>query len=169
MNAEISETQYKSYFNSPIGMMEIVGTEDSILEVSFYEDELPGKFVSNQYVNECVNQLEEYFNGGRKEFELNLNPDGTEFQKKVWNELLKIPFGYTKTYNFQSKMVGNPLSVRAVAKANGQNKIAVIIPCHRVIGSDGNLTGYAGGLWRKKWLLAHEQKYSGGEQQLEIF
>lgn len=169
MEEQISEIQYKSYFNSPIGLIEIVGTDDSILEVSFFENELPDKFIPNNYVEECVHQLEEYFNGGRKEFELNLQPIGTEFQKKVWNELLKIPYGYTKSYNFQSKMVGNALSIRAVAKANGQNKIAIIIPCHRVIGSDGSLTGYAGGLWRKKWLLAHEQKFSDGEKQLEMF
>jgi methylated-DNA-[protein]-cysteine S-methyltransferase len=159
---------YKAYFNSPLGLLEVVATDNSICEVKYVEEKNPGKYESNNCTEDCVKQLHEYFNGGRKEFELNLQPEGTEFQKKVWDELLKIPYGYTKSYQFQAKMVGNVLSIRAVAKANGQNKIAIIIPCHRVIGSDGSLTGYAGGLWRKKWLLAHEQKYSDGEMQLEL-
>jgi methylated-DNA-[protein]-cysteine S-methyltransferase len=168
MDNNIEKKFYTSYYNSPIGLLEITGTEDSIWSVNFWEEKIPGKFETNNYIEECAHQLEEYFNGGRKEFELNLQPEGTEFQKKVWNELLKIPYGYTKSYQFQSRMVGNIFSIRAVAKANGQNKIAILIPCHRVIGSDGSLTGYAGGLWRKKWLIAHEQKFCEGEKQLEL-
>ncbi|OGU81015.1 MAG: cysteine methyltransferase [Stygiobacter sp. RIFOXYC12_FULL_38_8] len=159
---------YKAYLNSPIGLIEITGIKDAILKVSFVEDKFETEFKTNNYVNECALQLEQYFNGGRKEFELNLEPEGTEFQRKVWDELLKIPFGYTKSYLFISKMIGDTLAIRAAAKANGQNPIAIIIPCHRVIGSDGSLTGYAGGLWRKKWLLEHEQKFSDGEKQMEL-
>ncbi len=159
---------YKAYLNSPIGLIGITGIKDAILKVSFVEDKFETEFKTNNYVNECALQLEQYFNGGRKEFELNLEPEGTEFQRKVWDELLKIPFGYTKSYLFISKMIGDTLAIRAAAKANGQNPIAIIIPCHRVIGSDGSLTGYAGGLWRKKWLLEHEQKFSDGEKQLEL-
>lgn len=166
MKTEIID--YKTYINSPIGLIEISGGDDSIFSVSFVEEKFASEFQANDYVNNCALQLEEYFNGGRKEFELNLEPKGTDFQKKVWNELQKIPFGYTKSYLFIAKMLGDELVIRAAAKANGQNPIAVIIPCHRVIGSDGSLTGYAGGLWRKKWLLEHEQKYSDGEKQLEL-
>lgn len=104
----------------------------------------------------CVTQLEEYFTGKRTNFNLKLNPKGTDFQKKVWTELLNIPFNKTRTYLEQSKALGDVKAIRAVASANGKNPIWIIIPCHRVIGSDGSLTGYAGGLWRKKWLLAHE-------------
>ncbi len=159
---------YKTYYDSPIGLIEISGTYDSITSIFYLGDRSATQFESNPYLEYCVNQLIEYFNGTRKEFELNLQPDGTEFQKKVWNELLKIPFGETKSYLWQSKMVGDTLAIRAVASANGQNKISIIIPCHRVIGSNGSLTGYAGGLWRKKWLLLHERKFSDGENQLKL-
>lgn len=106
-------------------------------------------------------QLEEYFEGSRKEFSVPLVTPGTPFQKAVWKELLNIPYGTTRSYHQQSVALGNPGSIRAVANANGMNRISIIIPCHRVIGSDGNLTGYGGGLKRKKWLLDHEKKYSG--------
>lgn len=114
---------------------------------------------------EAIEQLEEYFAGQRKEFNLKLNPQGTEFQKKVWQALLKIPFGRTASYMDLSKELGDPLAIRAVAAANGKNPLWILIPCHRVIGSDGSLTGYAGGLWRKKWLLEHEQQ----EKQQSLF
>jgi methylated-DNA-[protein]-cysteine S-methyltransferase len=103
-----------------------------------------------------VVQLAEYFNGKRDSFSLTVNPQGTEFQKKVWKSLLKIPYGKTKSYLAQSKTLGDVKAIRAVAAANGKNPIWIIIPCHRVIGTNGSLTGYAGGIWRKKWLLAHE-------------
>jgi methylated-DNA-[protein]-cysteine S-methyltransferase len=169
MKKVIEKNIYKAYINSPIGLIEVVGTQDTIKEVNFVDEKFDVNFEINNYVEKCVNQLDEYFNGGRKEFELNLQPEGTEFQKIVWSELLKIPYGYTKSYHFMSKLIGDTSAIRAVAKANAQNKIAIIIPCHRVIGSDGSLTGYAGGLWRKKWLLGHEQKFSMGEKQLEMF
>lgn len=102
-------------------------------------------------------QLQQYFRGERTEFDLKLNPGGTEFQKRVWQSLLSIPFGKTTSYLDLAKDLGDPLAIRAVAAANGKNPLWIIIPCHRVIGSDGSLTGYAGGLWRKKWLLEHEQ------------
>jgi methylated-DNA-[protein]-cysteine S-methyltransferase len=107
-------------------------------------------------LQDCVKQLEDYFMGKRNSFNLKLNPKGTLFQKKVWEELLNIPFNKTRTYLEQSKALGDVKAIRAVASANGKNPIWIIIPCHRVIGSDGSLTGYAGGIWRKKWLLAHE-------------
>lgn len=106
-------------------------------------------------------QLSEYFEGSLKEFSVPLVTPGTPFQRAVWKELMNIPYGTTRSYQQQSVALGNPGSIRAVANANGMNRISIIIPCHRVIGSDGHLTGYGGGLKRKKWLLDHEKKYSG--------
>jgi len=114
-------------------------------------------------------QLSEYFEGSRKEFTLPLVTPGTPFQQLVWKELTKIPYGTTRSYYEQSVALGKPESIRAVANANGMNRISIIIPCHRVIGSDGNLTGYGGGLKRKKWLLNHEKRYSGKSIDLELF
>ena len=98
----------------------------------------------------------EYFEGNRTEFQFEMNPKGTDFQKKVWQELLKISYGKTESYQKITNKLGDPKAIRAVANANGKNPLWIVIPCHRVIGSDGSLTGYAGGLWRKKWLLNHE-------------
>lgn len=116
---------------------------------------------SNRHLRTLKKQLKEYFKGKRKEFSVSLVTPGTEFQRKVWNNLLKIPYGTTVSYLQQAKQINNPGAVRAVANANGSNRIAIIIPCHRVIGSEGNLTGYGGGIERKRWLLDHEKKYSG--------
>ena len=123
----------------------------------------------NKHLCDLRNQLKEYFEGKRKEFSVPLVTPGTEFQISVWKELLKIPYGTTRSYQEQSVALGKPDSVRAVANANGMNRISVIIPCHRVIGSDGHLTGYGGGLKRKKWLLDHEKKYSGKAIDLSLF
>jgi methylated-DNA-[protein]-cysteine S-methyltransferase len=161
--------QFKAFYNSSIGLIEITGTDDSISALYFVEEGFKPEFKSNSYLENCAGQLDEYFNGKRKIFEIKLELEGTEFQKKVWNELLNIQYGETKSYLQISKILGDVSAIRAVANANGQNRISVIIPCHRVIGSNGSLTGYAGGLWRKKWLLDHEQKFSGGEQQTELF
>ena len=110
-------------------------------------------------MEDCVFQLQEYFDGKRKAFDIKLNPEGTDFQKKVWNRLLEILYGKTLSYLELSKQLGDVKAIRAVANANGKNPIWIIIPCHRVIGSDGSLTGYAGGLSRKQWLLEHESPY----------
>lgn len=163
------EDIFKAYYNSPVGLVEISGGENSITSVNFVEEGFEAGFETNDYVQNCALQLSEYFNGRRREFDLKLEPDGTEFQKKVWAELLKIPFGVTKSYMQITRTLGNEKTIRAVANANGQNKIAIIIPCHRVIGSNGDLTGYAGGLWRKKWLLEHESNLTNGEKQMELF
>ena len=157
-----------AYYESPIGLMQISGSDELINSLIFVEKlNLPAGD-SNSYLDYCITQLSEYFEGNRKEFQLNLKPEGTSFQLKVWDSLLKIPFGTTKTYLLQSKELGNELAIRAVANANRRNRISVIVPCHRVIGSDGTLTGYAGGLWRKKWLLEHEANYSKREHQLNL-
>jgi AraC family transcriptional regulator, regulatory protein of adaptative response / methylated-DNA-[protein]-cysteine methyltransferase len=124
---------------------------------------------SNRHLRTLKKQLKEYFKGKRKEFSLHLVMPGTEFQQSVWKNLLKIPYGLTRTYQEQANLIKNPGSVRAVAHANATNRIAIIIPCHRVVGSDGHLVGYGGGLERKKWLLDHEKKYSGKPVDLNLF
>jgi len=123
----------------------------------------------NSHLNSLHMQLTEYFEGKRKKFTLSLVTPGSKFQQEVWKELLNIPFGSTRSYHDQAAALMKPDSVRAVANANGMNRISIIVPCHRVIGSDGHLTGYGGGLKRKKWLLDHELKYSGKEFDLSLF
>lgn len=149
---------HKTYYKSPIGTIEITGTNDEIHAVSILDDDISSfeKIGNSKELEKCKNQLEEYFKGTRISFDLKLKPQGTVFQQKVWDELLNIKFNKTRTYLEQTKAIGNVKAIRAVASANGKNPIAIIIPCHRVIGTDGSLTGYAGGLWRKKWLLEHE-------------
>ena len=148
---------YKAYYNSEIGLIEIKGSENGIISLDFAESESDAVTVMPEFLKECVSQLDEYFKGNRREFDVKLDIQGTEFQKKVWRELTNIPYGATETYRGIAVAVGNPKAVRAVGSANHCNKIAILIPCHRVIGSNGNLTGYAGGLWRKEWLLKHEK------------
>jgi methylated-DNA-[protein]-cysteine S-methyltransferase len=113
---------------------------------------------------EAVRQLEEYFAGKRRDFDLPLNLDGTEFQQRVWRALTEIPYGETRSYGELAKRIGNPNASRAVGLANGRNPVSIVVPCHRVIGADGSLTGYGGGLPRKQWLLAHEGL--GGQRPL---
>jgi methylated-DNA-[protein]-cysteine S-methyltransferase len=140
---------------TPLGIAKIMGDEDGISVISI----LDGGEVSSMIpvvLQEAVSQLNNYFEGKRTHFDFKLNPKGTEFQQKVWNGLLEIPFGKTMSYLELSKKLGDVKAIRAVASANGKNPLWIVVPCHRVIGTDGSLTGYAGGLWRKKWLLEHE-------------
>jgi AraC family transcriptional regulator of adaptative response/methylated-DNA-[protein]-cysteine methyltransferase len=123
----------------------------------------------NRHIKTLRKQLKEYFNGKRKEFTIPLVTPGTEFQQAVWKELQNIQYGSTRSYQDQAISLNRPDSIRAVANANGMNRISIIIPCHRVIGSNGHLTGYGGGLKRKKWLLDHEKKYSGKAIDLSLF
>ena len=147
----------QAYYKSPIGILRIIADENGITKVDFVKKENSSiKKSSSKIVQDCIKQLDEYFQGERKSFELKLNPEGTEFQRKVWKELLKIPYGETISYGEVSRRIKNPKAVRAVGQSIGRNPISVIIPCHRVIGSDGSITGYASGLWRKEWLLKHE-------------
>lgn len=150
------ESNQTAYYKTPIGTAKIIGDKSGISSVTVLEEEIETSTKIPIPLKKCVQQLEEYFNGNRTAFDLKLNPKGTDFQKKVWNELLNIPYGKTRTYLEQTKKLGDVKAIRAVASANGKNPIWIIIPCHRVIGSDGSLTGYAGGIWRKRWLLAHE-------------
>ena len=144
-----------AYIKTPLGIATIIGDENGISVISVADE---GE-ISNAIptvLQEAVTQLNSYFEGKRTDFNFKLNPKGTDFQKKVWNALLDIPYGKTRTYLEQSKFLGDVKAIRAVASANGKNPLWIVIPCHRVIGTDGSLTGYAGGLWRKKWLLEHE-------------
>lgn len=144
-----------AFIESPLGITKVVGDANGITEISVLSE---GKksFKIPDSLKECVVQLQEYFRGERKEFDFKINPQGTEFQQKVWQELLNIPFGKTMSYLDLSKKLGDVKAIRAVASANGKNPLWIVVPCHRVIGTNGSLTGYAGGLWRKKWLLEHE-------------
>ena len=140
---------------TPLGHAELKGDENGLTSITVYDSELSTTLIPEQ-LEDAVHQLQEYFSGVRNTFDLKLNPDGTTFQKKVWNELLNIPFGKTISYLELSKKLGDVKAIRAVAAANGKNPLWIVVPCHRVIGSNGDLTGYAGGLHRKQWLLNHE-------------
>jgi len=144
-----------AFINSPLGITKIEGDENGISVISVLSEgdvsvEIPLE------LKDAVTQLQDYFEGKRTDFDFKLNPKGTDFQQKVWQELLNIPFGKTMSYMDLSKKLGDVKAIRAVASANGKNPLWIVVPCHRVIGTDGSLTGYAGGLWRKKWLLEHE-------------
>ncbi len=161
---------YTTYLKTPIGQLIITADENSVNSIFFVFDNTEMKpEKSNEVLEICKQQLNEYFAGERKEFDVSINQDGTEFQKRVWSELMKIPHGKTVSYNYIAERVGGKNMMRAVGSANGKNQIGIIVPCHRVIGSDGSLTGYAGGMWRKEWLLKNEDKYSNEERQLGLF
>jgi methylated-DNA-[protein]-cysteine S-methyltransferase len=154
--------QHKLDLESPIGIIEIVGTEEAICSILFSEQD---KIVNStqdetpKVLADCVGQLEEYFKGERKEFTFPYSFEGTYFQKTVWNALTRIPYSETGSYKDIAVSIENEKAVRAVGSANGKNKLSIVIPCHRIIGSNGKLTGYAGGLWRKEWLLQHERSF----------
>ena len=150
-----------TYIKTPLGITKIMGDENGISVISVSDE----GDISEQIpavLQEAVSQLMAYFEGKRTTFDFKLNPKGTEFQQKVWNGLLEIPFGKTMSYLELSKKLGDVKAIRAVASANGKNPLWIVIPCHRVIGTDGSLTGYAGGMWRKKWLLEHENPTNQG-------
>ncbi|MCM4167959.1 cysteine methyltransferase [Arenibacter sp. H213] len=145
-----------AFLKTPLGIAKLEGDENGLTSLSILDrDEKPTDIIPEE-LEDAVYQLKEYFDGSRTQFSLLLNPIGTEFQNKVWKALELIPYGKTVSYLELSKTLGDPNAIRAVASANGKNPLWIIIPCHRVIGSDGSLTGYAGGLHRKKWLLEHE-------------
>ncbi len=145
--------------NSPLGYTKIVGDIDGIYSVTVLNSEEKTTDIIPEVLEDCVIQLKEYFAGERQQFSLKLNTKGTDFQKQVWKLLEQIPYGKTMSYLELSKQLGDIKAIRAVANANGKNPIWIIVPCHRVIGTDGSLTGYAGGLHRKQWLLNHESPF----------
>jgi len=160
---------YYTYYESPIGLISIGGTEEYISELLFIDNAAEmshGEPGITEVIHQCTEELIEYFHGKRKVFEVPILQEGTEFQEQVWNQLMLIPYGKTISYLDLAEQIGDPKASRAVAAANGKNKVMLIRPCHRVIGSDRSLTGYAGGTWRKKWLLQHEFKTNMGVQTL---
>lgn len=160
---------FSTYYHSPVGLLKISGTQDYISEVSFHDTtqksdgskkDMPPMLI------QCIEQLIQYFNGERRIFELPINQTGTPFQQETWSLLMTIPYGKTISYLQLAIKTGDPKATRAVASANGKNNVAIIVPCHRVIGANRELVGYGGGLWRKKWLLEHEMKVAYGVQTL---
>ena len=143
-------------FKCPIGYIKIVCENDFVTEVKIIDEPVSSTEFLSEEALKCKLQLEEYFEGKRKEFDLRLDAKGTPFRKTVWNELLKVPYGKTATYKDIAKSISKPKAVRAVGGANHNNPIWIIIPCHRIIGSNGSLTGYGGGIWRKEYLLKLE-------------
>jgi len=146
----------EAFIKTPLGITKVEGTTSGLSSVTILNTDEPITQIIPEVLVDAVYQLNEYFEGKRTRFDLELNPKATEFQQRVWKGLLEIPFGKTVSYLELSKSLGDVKTIRAVAAANGKNPLWIIVPCHRVIGSDGSLTGYAGGLSRKKWLLEHE-------------
>lgn len=144
-----------AHIQTPLGIATIKGNENGIAAIAIADEGVVSEVIPS-VLQEAVTQLQDYFDGKRTHFDFQLNPVGTEFQQKVWKGLFEIPFGKTMSYLELAKQLGDVKAIRAVASANGKNPLWIVVPCHRVIGTDGSLTGYAGGLWRKKWLLEHE-------------
>lgn len=164
-----------AFYPSPIGTILIECTDDLITALLFEKenDKLQSKGVvikepppQHTLLNKCLLQLHEYFKGSRKEFHLPVQQNGTAFQQKIWTALMQIPYGKTISYLELSKRTGDAKAIRAVGTTNGKNQLSIVVPCHRIIGSNGTLTGYGGGLWRKQWLLEHEAKFEHGVQML---
>lgn len=163
------EQIYYTYYESPVGLLKIGGTNHYITELSFVDNPdqvVHGEPGVSEIIHQCTEELIEFFNCKRMTFDIPVSQDGTAFQQRVWGELLNIPYGKTISYLDLAKRLGDTKVIRAAASANGKNNIAIIVPCHRVIGSDKSLVGYAGGLWRKKWLLQHEFRVTHGIQTL---
>jgi methylated-DNA-[protein]-cysteine S-methyltransferase len=154
---------YTTCMESPVGRIVLISDETQLKSVNFSEEPINEQTDLPDILRRTKEQLNEYFAGTRLQFELELDPEGTPFQKKVWQRLVQVPYGQTKCYRDIAIELGSVLATRAVGPANGKNPIPIIIPCHRIIGSDGKLVGYAGGLERKKWLLLHEAKHSRKE------
>lgn len=154
------QEENNSFVNTALGTIRVSGNKDNIHEISFLEEKFDETILDLDIHIQCINQLKEYFEGKRKVFDFPFAQTGTDFQQRVWNQLLGISFGETQSYLELSKKLGDVKAIRAVGSANGKNNIAIVVPCHRVIGSNNKLVGYAGGLWRKEWLLKHEMSFS---------
>jgi len=160
---------YTAHHLTPLGTVQITADDEFITSVTIEPKVIYEPTGHHPLLQLAIRQLDEYFAGERINFDLPLQQGGTPFQQDVWQQLLRISYGKTMSYAQLSKEMKNPLAIRAIAAANGKNKLWIIVPCHRVIGSDGSLTGYAGGLWRKQWLLDHEALVSGqGQAKLEL-
>jgi methylated-DNA-[protein]-cysteine S-methyltransferase len=153
-----------NYYRTPVGVARIIEEDGFIASISIRDEELEENEPETELLKTVAKQLDEYFAGERRNFDFPIKQHGTGFQQEVWQQLLSIPYGTTITYAAQSKQMNSPLAIRAIAAANGKNNLWIVVPCHRVIGSNGTLTGYAGGLWRKQWLLEHEARVAGTGQ-----
>lgn len=157
------------YHRTPVGIARITEDEGYISSISALDEEHEVTSPSTPLLQTAITQLDEYFAGSRKTFDIPIKQQGTSFQQQVWEQLLQIKYGSTISYAQQSNQMNSPLAIRAIAAANGKNSLWIVVPCHRVIGSDGSLTGYAGGLWRKQWLLEHEARTLGiGQTKLDF-
>ncbi len=157
------EDTFVKTIRTPIGPLALEGNNEALCSISFSPTENPDSEVIPEILKDAERQLQLYFAGKLKEFDLNLAPEGTEFQRDVWNEVAKVPFGETLSYLDIAMKSGGKTYTRAVGLANGKNTIPIIIPCHRIIGTNGKLTGYAGGIENKRWLLLHEQSLTKGK------
>jgi methylated-DNA-[protein]-cysteine S-methyltransferase len=146
---------YFDYYESPIGLIEIAGTSAAVIALNFVAERCR-ELASHPLVAEAVRQVADYFAGKRREFNVEMAFEGTDFQQQVWRQLRTVPYGCVASYQDIARGVGRPAAVRAVGAANGRNPIAIMVPCHRIIGKNGKLVGYGSGLWRKEWLLKHE-------------
>ena len=158
-----------AYYKSPVGIAEITEEDSFITRIHVLDEDHEATVAASPVLEEAMKQLAEYFAGTRQVFNFPIKQPGSAFQQQVWQQLLQIDYGKTISYAQQSQLMDSPLAIRAIAAANGKNNLWVVVPCHRVIGSNGTLTGYAGGLWRKQWLLQHEAKVLGvGQTKLEF-
>jgi methylated-DNA-[protein]-cysteine S-methyltransferase len=155
---------HTAHYRTPVGIARITEVDGFIASVNVLNEEEPMLEPETPLLKTAIQQLDEYFAGTRQAFDFPIKQPGSEFQQRVWDCLLTIGYGKTISYAQQSKMMNDPLAIRAIASSNGKNDLWLVVPCHRVIGSDGSLTGYASGIWRKRWLLEHEAKFSGAEQ-----
>lgn len=156
---------YSCIYTCPVGNLHIQCADDSVIAILFTEEQSTNGD-DHPLLKKSQLQLDEYFAGGRTKFDLPFTQQGSAFQQKVWHLLYQIPFGKTVSYKELSHLYGDVKAIRAIASANGRNNLSIVVPCHRVIGTNRSLTGYAGGLWRKQWLLEHEAKWHSGVQQL---
>ena len=160
---------FTAVISSPLGHILLTATEEQVTEIKFVGDALPLQAATSPLLQVASSQLREYFAGSRTEFSFPFGQEGTLFQQRVWAGLLDIPFGKTISYKTMAIRLGDEKCIRAAGTANGKNQLAIVVPCHRVVGANGSLVGYAGELWRKQWLLEHEAKHSGLATQSALF
>jgi methylated-DNA-[protein]-cysteine S-methyltransferase len=158
---DASPNQKTAYCQTPVGVTRIIAEDGYITSVSVRDEEIEVQPTDDPLINMAIQQLDEYFAGKRRLFDFPMRQKGSDFELLVWDELSKIDYAKTISYSQQSKLMNTPLAIRAIAAANGRNDLWLVVPCHRVIGADGSLTGYASGIWRKQWLLEHEARVAG--------
>lgn len=162
----MDKIEFILFYDSPVGILKLVSNATHLKSISFCNKKENDSEIIPEILLETINQINEYFSGKRKIFNLKTDPEGSSFQKTIWKLVLNVPYGETTSYNEISRQTGIKGNVRAVGSANGKNPLPIIIPCHRIIGSNGKLTGYSGGLERKKWLILHEKSHSKNPQLL---